>query len=217
MPRAVSRTRTPRPFGSMALGLQRLGTSRDENLPATWKGWDDTGRPMSFEEWPISRVLRRERFQDQILRAMRVETGQEFYASYNGCPMVDANGRLTFGFITIREITEQRKTEMALRELNATLESKVAQRTAQLQRRAKQLQRLTLELTQAEERERRRIAVILHEDLQQQMAGAKFHLHRIRGQVKDDRLRADIEEVGEILKSIAGSALNGTSISPMWY
>ena len=92
------------------------GHVENENLPATWKGWDDTGRPMSFEEWPISRVLRRERFQDQTLRAVRVETGQEFYASYNGCPIVDANGRLAFGFITIREITEQRKAEMALRE-----------------------------------------------------------------------------------------------------
>ncbi len=87
-----------------------------ENLPATWNAWDDTGRPMSFEEWPISRVLRGERFKDQILRAMRVETGQEFWASYNGCPILDANGRLTFGFITIREITEQRKAGMAMRE-----------------------------------------------------------------------------------------------------
>ena len=88
-----------------------------------------------------------------------------------------------------------------MRELNTTLESKVAQRTAELAYRARQLQRLTLKLTQAEEQERRRIAVILHEGLQQQMAGAKFHLNLVKGKIKDDRLRADIDEVGAILKS----------------
>ena len=74
------------------------------------------------------------------------------------------------------------------------------QRTAQLQRRAKQLQKLTLELTQAEERERRRIAVILHEDLQQQIAGAKFHLSLVKGRTKDAQMRAAIEEVDVMLK-----------------
>ncbi len=55
-------------------------------------------------------------------------------------------------------------------------------------------------LTQAEEQERRRIAVILHEDLQQQIAGAKFHLSLVKGRAKDERMRADIEEVEGILK-----------------
>jgi len=97
-------------------GTPEAGRVENENLPATWKGWDETGRALSFEEWPISRVLRGERFQDQTLRATRLETGQEFYASYNGCPIVDANGRLAFGFITVREITGQRQAEMAVRE-----------------------------------------------------------------------------------------------------
>ena len=97
-------------------GTPEAGHVENENLPATWKGWDDAGRPMLFEEWPLSRVLRGERFQNQILRATRVETGQEFWASYNGCPIFDANGKLNFGFVSVREITEQRKAETALRE-----------------------------------------------------------------------------------------------------
>jgi PAS domain S-box-containing protein len=83
------------------------GRIEHDNLPATWNAWDENGRPLSFEEWPVSRVFRGERFQNQVLRAVRVETGQEFVASYNGSPIFDAEGKLTLGFITIREITKE--------------------------------------------------------------------------------------------------------------
>lgn len=84
-------------------------------LTSTWKGWDEAGRPLLPGEWPMSRVLRQERFSNQILRAQRVETGREFYASYNGCPVYDAKGQMTFGFITIRDISEEVRGQRALR------------------------------------------------------------------------------------------------------
>jgi signal transduction histidine kinase len=70
--------------------------------------------------------------------------------------------------------------------LNVTLESRVAERTEELEHRAWQLQKLALELSQAEDRERRRLAEILHDDLQQQIAAAKFHVALVSGRVKDD-------------------------------
>jgi signal transduction histidine kinase len=81
---------------------------------------------------------------------------------------------------------ELKQSEEALRELNATLESRVAERTEELEHRAWQLQKLALELSQAEDRERRRLAEILHDDLQQQIAAAKFHVALVSGRVKDD-------------------------------
>jgi len=53
-----------------------------------------------------------------------------------------------------------------------TLESKVAARTEELEQRARQLEKLTLELSAAEERERERLAAVLHGDLQQVLAAA---------------------------------------------
>jgi PAS domain S-box-containing protein len=86
---------------------QHEGTIRQHELPTTWNAWDETERPITYEEWPVSRVFRHERFKDQVLHVQRVETGQKFFASYNGCPIYDTNGHLVLGFITIREITNE--------------------------------------------------------------------------------------------------------------
>jgi signal transduction histidine kinase len=106
--------------------------------------------------------------------------------------------------------------EEALNELNATLESKVAKRTEELEHRSRQLQKLTLELSQTEDRERKRIADILHDDLQQQLAAAKFHLGLLGNQVKEDAsLREATERVGEMIKdAIATSRSLSHELSP---
>src|SRR5204863_5904205 len=60
-----------------------------------------------------------------------------------------------------------------LARLNETLEERVAQRTAEAVERAQKLRLLSAELSRAEDRERRRIAQVLHDDLQQMLMGAR--------------------------------------------
>ena len=84
----------------------------------------------------------------------------------------------------------------------STLESKVAQRTAQLQQRARQLAKLTLEISETEDRERRRMAEILHDDLQQELAAAKFQVSVLRGRAKSDAsLQAIAAGIEKMLKT----------------
>jgi signal transduction histidine kinase len=74
------------------------------------------------------------------------------------------------------DITNAKELDHALRTLNATLEQRVADRTAVAERRARDLQRLAAELTEAEHRERQRLAKLLHDDLQQLLLAAKLRL-----------------------------------------
>jgi len=101
-----------------------------------------------------------------------------------------------------KEILAREHAEENLRELNAGLELRVAARTAELQHRARQLQKLTLELTQAEDRERKRVAALLHEDLPQHIAGAKFQLSLLSRRTRNDpSQQAIVTVVDEMLKA----------------
>jgi PAS domain S-box-containing protein len=99
-------------------GLEPGGTGfiKNQDLPASWKGWDEHGRPLDLDEWPLSRVTRGERVQNQVLRARRCETNHEFFANYNGSPIYDDYGKMALSFITIEDITERRQAERDVRE-----------------------------------------------------------------------------------------------------
>ncbi len=110
------------------------------------------------------------------------------------------------------ELDEQ--TEQ-LRNLNETLEQRVHQRTAEAEGRAQQLRALTSQLTQAEARERRRIAQTLHDHLQQLLVAAKMQLGAANSQVAIDRLTTLHEGVGQLIdEAIEVSRSLAVDLSP---
>ncbi len=81
-----------------------------------------------------------------------------------------------------------------LQEVNEILEERVRQRTTDLQQRTEELSRLALQLTLAEERERRRIADLLHDDLQQLLVAIKINLENMSLQIQSDK-RQDVQNI----------------------
>ncbi|MDD4017263.1 MAG: PAS domain S-box protein [Kiritimatiellae bacterium] len=99
------------------------------------------------------------------------------------------------------DITDRRKAEEQLKALNATLEQRVAERTAEVSIYAGQLRALTGRLLHAEETERCRISDVLHEDLQQTLAAARMMLGVVRESVKDTAAEAPLERVDRMLEA----------------
>lgn len=91
-------------------------------------------------------------------------------------PIRDAAETITGIYVQAVDLTERKRIEDALRtseqrlkELNESLEERVTARTSQLRA-------LTAELNQAEQRERRRLSDLLHDDLQQLLVAGKIQL-----------------------------------------
>ncbi|MCY2928002.1 MAG: response regulator [Planctomycetota bacterium] len=99
----------------------------------------------------------------------------------------------------IRYAIYRKQSEDALRRAHDELERKVADRTAALATRSEQLRALASELTLAEQRERRRLARILHDHLQQLLAGASFLLSPL-DRAEDAAVRQTAAEVREMIE-----------------
>ena len=110
----------------------------------------------------------------------------------NKFPLVDVNGQI-YGVAAIsHDITERKQVEQELYILNKTLEDRVTERTAEAEQRALQLRQLAAELTLAEQRERQRISLVLHDGLQQILVAAKFQIALLEKTKDVQRLTSDL-------------------------
>jgi len=115
----------------------------------------------------------------------------------------------------------ERSTEERARAFQAELERQVAERTELAETRARQLQTLARELLEAEECERRRLAQLLHDDLQQLLAAAKLQLQSIDQHafnapvlIKIDGLLKDsIAKIRSLSHELSPSVLNHSGLS----
>ena len=72
-------------------------------------------------------------------------------------------------------LASRRRGGLSLQEQNRTLEQRVVERTEEVMRRTDQLRALAAELTEAEQRSRRELAGVLHDELQQLLVGARLY------------------------------------------
>lgn len=115
----------------------------------------------------------------------------------SAAPIRDEAGHILGVVLIFRDISERRKVEKSLRQLNETLEQRVSERTELAHTRSRQLQALAVELITAEEQERRRISHILHDDLQQMLAAAKMQLQSVSDNLPNETILKNVWQILE--------------------
>jgi PAS domain S-box-containing protein len=195
------------------LGTTKTKSPSTSRYGSSYQVFHADGTPYQPSEIPLARsVLNGEIVVDEEMDLQRND-GTRGVISVSAEPVCDSQGNKIACVSLIRDVTEHKKSMQKLKKLNETLEQRVAERTALAESRAKQLQALAVELIEAEERERRRVAQLLHEDLQQILAATR---HQVQSLAQDrappDPTLAHIEEMLE--QSIGMSRRLSHELSP---
>jgi PAS domain S-box-containing protein len=152
---------------------------------------------------------------------VRHKQGHYLAVHFTGKCVSGASGQHLRVVGAIRDMTELKQAEDALRLLNLDLEQRVATRTAELSRaietlgrQANQLRALAAELNLAEQRERRRLAGVLHDELQQLLVATRLRAHML-GRTEDPQVREGAEEIVELIeKALADTRSLTGELSP---
>jgi len=166
---------------------------------------------------------------DEMLGVEAVQHGVQDYLvkSQAGGPQIAHAIRYAIARKHMEKALRQARDEMEMRvkerteELSRavdTLQDEVIQRTLaeqHLRERSEQLRLLASELTLAEQRERQRLAQVLHDGLQQLLVGAKFRLALLERAAKDKDSRQAAKEVSDLIDdSIETSRSLTAELSP---
>ena len=193
--------------------LDLLGMEMEE---VRMRGWDHRLSPevrrVKHEKWERCRRTGEDWEYEFPLRSGE---GQEHWMLSRGRAVRDAAGEIRCWVGINLDITRRKEVERELRDLTQTLETRVAERTAVAENLTGQLRALASELTQAEQRERRRVAQTLHEHLQQILVAAKLRVDRLHNAPDPERAGKAATEVQALIdQAIEASRTLTVQLSP---
>ena len=99
----------------------------------------------------------------------------------------------------IGDITDRVEQQHELRRARDELEQRVQERTAELRQTNERLRSLASQLTSAETRERKRLAMFLHDDLQQLLVAAQLQIGQLRNKVGDGDATQLLERLNDVI------------------
>jgi PAS domain S-box-containing protein len=173
--------------------------------------WKFVHKESEDEYYKATRFLKGTKSRQNVELRLVSKKGRLFWARADIVPDLDESGEVYQYRMTLVDISERVKAEKELAALNATLEERVAERTERLSKYAQQLRRLTLSLSEIEDRTREHIALLLHDDLQQHLAATRFNLQLLLQDLIRDR--TEREKFNEVEKLLAECIQKTRSLS----
>jgi PAS domain S-box-containing protein len=160
---------------------------RQEDMPFVLDHFERlvSGRENTGEDVPVKR-----------------KDGSVFFADVTANPITLSGKTYVVG--SFRDITERKRAENEIRRSRDELEFRVQERTEALAKSQERLQDLASQLLLAQEKERKRVAVELHDGLMSELAATKFLLE---GKIKtlDNGKAIKPEELRRIAEVLAGT------------
>lgn len=194
-------------------GAQLLGTDRDGLTGYPFVDYVAREDREAFVRHVRECVQNRHEVTSEL--TIQTKDGRTIDVQLRSIPIEEEETQGIFCKTAFTDITERTRAEEQLKALNETLEQRVAERTAVAEQRTAQLRALASELAQAEQRERRRLAQALHNQLHQLLVVARMKLASLTRQVQDERVRRMIPQIDDLLKeSITESRSLTVELSP---
>lgn len=139
-----------------------------------------------------------------------------------GRPILTKNGDIEMITGVLTDITELKEAQIELEQKKESLAAKAGELEKQLQertelaeKRAGQLQALVSQLATVEDRERRRLARVLHDELQQLIVGAKYKIQLLQMKSSAQVDRNEINDIINLLdESVSVSRSLTSDLSP---
>ncbi len=129
--------------------------------------FDEAGHALPAERWPIVRALRDGETVCREPMVYHHPEGEAIHLGVSATPVRQADGSVVAVILTMERSDGARAQE---------LPDEVQRTRAEAEQRDARLRELALELTYAEQRERQRLARLLHDHLQQYLVAARMHV-----------------------------------------
>lgn len=156
-----------------------------------------------------------ERHPFEVEYRLHTAAGEEKWCWEQGVGVYSDHGEVEAieGFIT--DISRSKRAEAELKTLAETLEHRVADRTAKAEQQAVQLRDMAWEVTEAEQRERRRLAQVLHDHLQQLLVAARLKVNQLDRHLAEEDLHHMAQELDELINQAINQSRSLTAeLSP---
>ncbi|MGE5531393.1 MAG: histidine kinase, partial [Bacteroidota bacterium] len=164
---------------------QFMGMTLEQRLQ-TVTAHDANNVPIRAEETPMARALRGEVITGYVMRMVGLKENPP-WLMVSAAPL-RSHGSIYGAVLVYTDITRLRQIESELLSYQNDLQELVAERTAALETNQQRLRALAAELAISEQRERQRLAGVIHDELSQSLGVLKLQLSMLRASTDPDEI-----------------------------